>query len=115
MSERTSSTIRGRDTEPAKDASEVRGQIDAFYDRAETYVTGLGRIVGVDTSAAPSGPIVPPASVTPASRQLAAPAARRFEIEEITKYRVTNGRESLLLDTREQADAVLAKLREAGQ
>ena len=111
MSERTSTTIRGRDESPGPDASTTRGQIDAFYDKAETFVSGIGRIVGVDTSA----PITPPAPVAPAARMLPAASPGRFEIVEVAAFAVTNGRQTSAPMTRDQAEAVLAKLREAGQ
>jgi hypothetical protein len=119
MSERSSSEIRGRDTAPPRDPGEVHRQIDSFYDKAETYVSGIGRIVGVDTSGQPSSAArTPPrgqAIVAPQpAKQLAAPQ-KKFEIREVSAYEVTNGAQSRTFPTREEAEAVLAKLREAGQ
>jgi hypothetical protein len=121
MSERSSSTIRGRDTAPAKSDAQVRSEIDAFYDKAETYVAGIGRIVGVDTSTQARcderDVIASPARQLPpvATRQLPSAPEPRFEIVEVPAYQVTNGHQSLTLLTRDEAEAVLAKLREAGQ
>ena len=122
MSERSASEIRGRDTAPPRDAGEVHRQIDSFYDKANTYVTGLGRIMGVDTSGRLSGHdphrdvvVRNPAIVTvQAAKQLPAPQ-RKFEVVEVKAYEVTNGAQSRTFHTREEAEAVLAKLREAGQ
>jgi hypothetical protein len=120
MSERTASTIRGRDTAPPKSDAEVRGQIDAFYDQAETYVTGLGRIMGVDTSGAPRDgerdhvTTVRGSAIASAKPVLQLPSPmRKFEI--VPAFAVTNGRESVTVATREAAEELLAKLREAGQ
>jgi hypothetical protein len=112
--------FRGRTAPTGEGDGKLHRQIDRAYDKAETWVSGLGRIFGVDTSggardAKPAIVTPPPAAPSP-QRALPASTERKFEIVEVmdASGHVTNGHETLGCTTRHGAEAVLAHLRKAG-
>ena len=133
MSERTASTMRGRDVaSSAGDAGSLHRKIDDVYDRAETWVAGVGRVLGVDTSGglhdsrpanASDAPAIAPSVTRALPAASSVPNERPFEIVEVLDaggrsaigWHVTNGHEKLGCPSRAAADAVLAHLRKAGK
>jgi hypothetical protein len=124
MSERTSPGRTSWTPSAADDGSELHRQIDRAYDKAETFVTGLGRAFGVDTSGgiAPCQVAPAPASrAIPAREVRALPAASQpFEIVEVmgtdgnpSTFIVTNGHETAKCPTRAIAQAVLEHIQKA--
>ena len=123
MSERTSS--RRQPYAPNSDAdADLHRAIDRVYDKAETFVSGLGRALGVDTSGAVarSAQVSDGAAATlpTANPVRALPAvAEPFQIVEVmdgdrvAAYLVTNGRESARCESRAIAEAVLDHLQKA--
>ena len=131
MSERTdgrAAYVPDRDRD-----ADLHRQIDHAYDKAETFVAGLGRILGADTSGgvaadgghAEIGHVTTHSLPAREQKQIAATVtptvtARPFEIIEVLGragqppiWVVTNGKHAARCDTRAMAEAVLAHVQKA--
>ena len=130
MSERTSTGWSPYVSGDARQTdADLHRAIDRVFDKAETFVSGLGRAFGVDTSGRPapvpgSGPGSVPALNPPSVRALPASSQptiteRPFEIVEVMSggaaiaWLVTNGCESARCESRAIAEAVLDHLQKA--
>jgi hypothetical protein len=123
MSERSSDTLRGRDTSTPQDGADVHRRIDEAYDRAETFVAGVGRVLGVDTSGRRAGDEIAigrpaiqlPVTQAPAQRALPPAGAAFRAIEKAPgQWVVTNGHDVAPCTSRDNAERVLEQLRKRG-